>query len=203
MQRIRGSNHLYFPIKAFCIYVCLQKNPSPKKPGNGWCAWVFSGASIPFGKYGCGGRIWTDGLRVMRVSHGKTGGNSGKYSTQWTDFRIKMPRNPVNLPLCAVCFFRFWVKWETFLCTQTYTYANISIIYASSFSRMLCSISFLGKPFRQQMCIGRRKAESVKRHKTSGSCSLRSKSRNPNHCGTAAIYFPCRMILRKVIRSGS
>ena len=37
-----------------------------KKPGNGWCAWVFSGASIPFGKYGCGGRIWTDGLRVMR-----------------------------------------------------------------------------------------------------------------------------------------
>ena len=32
MQRIRGSNHLYFPIKAFCIYVCLQKNPGQKSP---------------------------------------------------------------------------------------------------------------------------------------------------------------------------
>ena len=32
MQRIRGSNHRYFPIKAFCIYVCLQKNPSSKSP---------------------------------------------------------------------------------------------------------------------------------------------------------------------------
>ena len=32
MQRTRGSNHLYFPIKAFCIYICLQKNPSSKSP---------------------------------------------------------------------------------------------------------------------------------------------------------------------------
>ena len=47
--------HLYLP----------TKKSELKKPGNGWCAWVFSGASIPFGKYGCGGRIWTDGLRVM------------------------------------------------------------------------------------------------------------------------------------------
>ena len=43
------------------------KKSGLKKPGNGWCAWVFSGASIPFSNYGCGGRIWTDGLRVMRV----------------------------------------------------------------------------------------------------------------------------------------
>ena len=28
------------------------KKSGLKKPGNGWCAWVFSGASIPFGNYG-------------------------------------------------------------------------------------------------------------------------------------------------------
>ena len=32
MQRIWGSNHLYSPIKAFGIYVCLQKIPGTKSP---------------------------------------------------------------------------------------------------------------------------------------------------------------------------
>ena len=56
------SKHSYLP----------TKKSELKKPGNGWCAWVFSGASIPFGKYGCGGRIWTDGLRVMSPTSYRT-----------------------------------------------------------------------------------------------------------------------------------
>ena len=55
------------------LHLCLPtKKSGSKKPGNGWCAWVFSGASIPFGKYGCGGRIWTDGLRVMSPTSYRT-----------------------------------------------------------------------------------------------------------------------------------
>ena len=39
------------------LHLCLPTKKSElKEPGNGWCAWIFSGASIPFGKYGCGGR---------------------------------------------------------------------------------------------------------------------------------------------------
>ena len=68
------------------------KKSGLKKPGNGWCAWVFSGASIPFGNFGCGGRIWTDGLRVMsgcpgvyscRASWKKPWNYNGLYKIAW------------------------------------------------------------------------------------------------------------------------
>ena len=88
-------------------HLCLPtKKSGSKKPGNGWCAWVFSGASIPFGKYGCGGRIWTDGLRVMRVSLLKFLGRIAENSTEWTVFqRIRTHFSPI-CPTGASAFFR-------------------------------------------------------------------------------------------------
>lgn len=89
------------------LHLCLPtKKSGSKKPGNGWCAWVFSGASIPFGKYGCGGRIWTDGLRVMRVSLLKFLGRIAENSTEWTVFqRIRTHFRPI-CPTGASAFFR-------------------------------------------------------------------------------------------------
>ena len=86
--------------------IFAYKKSELKKPGNGWCAWVFSGASIPFGKYGCGGRIWTDGLRVMRVSLRKFRELLAQSGTDWTIFRNNQGDFSPFRPTGAPAFFR-------------------------------------------------------------------------------------------------
>ena len=89
------------------LHLCLPTKKSElKKPGNGWCAWVFSGASIPFGKYGCGGRIWTYDLRVMRASLRKFRGWIAQSDTDWTIFSHTQANFGLFRPTGAPAFFR-------------------------------------------------------------------------------------------------
>ena len=54
------------------LHLCLPtKKSGSKKPGNGWCAWIFSGTSIPFGKYGNWISCFQNefALRIAKILH--------------------------------------------------------------------------------------------------------------------------------------